>query len=263
MERTVYDRIKGESPGSAGDETRFHPTKGVTENMTELELRKKASEIAGQFRDRTISDQDILVQIREIPELVHTKCLSGSNLFLDAVLGDRFSVAMALSEMGADIHWTNEASMIHGNALNVAHTPWQAEQLLALGVEIERNLLFSNSIENPAIVAAEHNNAPMLLYWLAKQKELFADDPDYLRRLFCAAIDMASIINQSNMLSCIIAEDELFPVLKDIYSKDEREESIRLALRSLRKIEDTSLEPRKRELRRILNAQKKELASAT
>ena len=65
------------------------------------------------------------------------------------------------------------------------------------------------------------------------------------------------------MLSCIIAEDELFPVLKDIYSKDEREESIRLALRSLRKIEDTSLEPRKRELRRILNARKKELASAT
>lgn len=68
--------------------------------MTDLELRRKASEIAARFRDETISDEEIILQIKELPELVHTKCLSGSNLFLDAVLEDRFSAAMALSDMG-------------------------------------------------------------------------------------------------------------------------------------------------------------------
>ncbi len=131
-----------------------------------------------------------------MPELVHTKCLSGSNLFLDAVLGGRFPVAMALSDMEADIHWTNEASRIHGNALKVAHTPRQAEQLLALGLKIERNLLFSKPIENPAVVAAEHNDAPMLLYWLAKQKEVFADDGEYIQALYYAAMEMVSMMNQ-------------------------------------------------------------------
>ena len=68
------------------------------------------------------------------------KCLSGADLFLDAVLWDRFSIAKALSEMGADIHWTCEASMIRGNALGVACSPQQADQLLEWGVEIERTL---------------------------------------------------------------------------------------------------------------------------
>lgn len=230
--------------------------------MTDLELRKKASEIVAQFRDKTIPDEEIILQIKEIPELVHTKCLSGSNLFLDAVLENRFSVAIALSDMGADIHWTNEASMIHGNALNVAHTPQQADQLLALGVEIERNLLFSNPIENPAIVAAEHNDTAMLLYWLAKQKELFADDAEYVGELYYAAIKMVSMMNQYNMLSCVIADDELFGILKNIYSKVDNVSSIRLYLRALGNIGDKSLDAGKKELRKTLNARKKELSSA-
>lgn len=230
--------------------------------MTDLELRKKASEIVAQFRDKTIPDEEIILQIKEIPELVHTKCLSGSNLFLDAVLENRFSVAIALSDMGADIHWTNEASMIHGNALNVAHTPQQADQLLALGVKIERNLLFSNPIENPAIVAAEHNDTAMLLYWLAKQKELFADDAEYVRELYYAAIKMVSMMNQYNMLSCVIADDELFSILKNIYSKVDNVSSIRLYLRALGNIGDKSLDAGKKELRKTLNARKKELSSA-
>lgn len=214
--------------------------------MTDLELRKAASGIEAQFRDKTIPDEEIILQIKKIPELVHTKCLSGSNLFLDAVLGGRFPVAMALSDMGADIHWTNEASRIHGNALNVAHTPQQAEQLLALGLEIERNLLFSKPIENPAIVAAEHNDAPMLLYWLAKQKELFADDGEYIQALYYAAMEMVSMMNQYNMLSCVIADDELFSILKNIYSKVDNVSSIRLYLRALGNIGDKSLDAGKK-----------------
>lgn len=58
--------------------------------MTNLELTKRASEIVAQFRDETISDEEIIRQIKEEPELIHVKCLSGTNLFLDAVRWDRF-----------------------------------------------------------------------------------------------------------------------------------------------------------------------------
>ncbi len=233
--------------------------------MTDSELRKKASEIAAQFRDKAISDEEIIRQIKEEPQLVHVKCLSGANLFLDAVLCNRFSIATALSEMGANIHWTSEASMIHGNALGVAHSPQDAEALLALGLEIEKNLSFSISkpFKNPAIVAAEHNDPAMLLYWLSKQKDLFADDPEYVGKIFYAAIDMASMMNQYNMLSCIIADDELFGILKKIYSQIDNAASVRLYLSALRHIKDEKLEDRKKELRKLLNAKKKALSSLT
>lgn len=229
--------------------------------MTELELRKRAAEIAARFWDKAISDEEIIRQIREEPELLHTKCLSGANLFLEAVCRDRFSVARALRKMGADIHWTCEASMIHGNALGVARTPEQAEELLEWGVEIERNLspLISKPIKNPAIVAAEHNDTTMLLYWLGKEKELFADDPEYVGEVFYAAINMVSIINQYNMLACVIADDELFGILKEIYSQVDDIKSVQLYLSALRHIKDEDLEPRKKELRKILNARKKNL----
>lgn len=233
--------------------------------MTNLELTKRASEIVAQFRDKTISDEEIIRQIKEEPELIHVKCLSGTNLFLDAVRWDRFSIAKALREMGADIHWTCEASMIHGNALGVARSPQQADQLLEWGVEVERNLslLISKPFKNPAIVAAEHNDTIMLLYWLGKQKELFADDPGYVGEVFYAAINMVSIMNQYNMLACVIADGELFGILKEIYAQVDNMESVRLYLSALRYIKDEALDVRKKELRKILNAKKKELSTAT
>ncbi|MDE6621519.1 MAG: hypothetical protein K2K74_13760 [Lachnospiraceae bacterium] len=231
--------------------------------MTESELRKKATEIQSLFRDETIPDEEIILQIKEFPELVHAKCLSGANLFLSAVLRNRFPVAQALREMGADIHWTCEASMFNGNALNVAHTPQQADQLLEWGVEIERNLspLISKPFKNPAIMAASHNDTIMLLYWLGKQRELFADDPEYVGEIFYAAIDVVSMMNQYNMLSCVIADDELFGILKEIYSQADNVKSIRLYLSALGHIDDKSLDARKKELQKILNARKKELSS--
>lgn len=233
--------------------------------MTNLELTKRASEIVAQFRDETISDEQIIRQIKEEPELIHVKCLSGANLFLDAVRWDRFSIAKVLREMGADIHWTCEASMIHGNALGVARSPQQADQLLEWGVEVERNLslLISKPFKNPAIVAAEHNDTIMLLYWLGKQKELFADDPGYVGEVFYAAINMVSIMNQYNMLACVIADGELFGILKEIYAQVDNMESVRLYLSALRYIKDEGLDVRKKELRKILNAKKKELSTAT
>ena len=230
--------------------------------MTELGLRKKATAIVAQYRDNTISDEEILRQIREEPEVVHAECLSGANLFLAAVLHSRFVVAKALSEMGADIHWTCKASMFNGNALNVAHSPQEADWLLDQGVVIEKNLSLNiaKPFKNPAIMAALHNDTNMLLYWLRKQKELFADDLAYVGEIFYVAIDVVSMMNQYNMLSCVIADDELFGILKEIYSGYDDAESIRLSLRALRHIDDESLDARKKELRKILNARKKELS---
>lgn len=245
--------------------TKPYTSKGVLIKMTDLELRQKAAEIAAQLRDKTISDEEIIRQIREEPELVHAKCLSGANLFLTAVVDNRFSVAQALREMGADIHWTCKASVFNGNALNVARTPQQADQLLEWGVEVERNLslLISKPFKNPAIMAAFHNDATMLLYWLGKQRELFADDPEYLEEVFYAAIDVVSTMNQYDMLSCVIADDELFGILKEIYSQVDNTKAIRLYLSALRHISDENLEPGKKELRGILNIKKKELSSVT
>lgn len=90
------------------------------EKMTDLELRQKAAALAAQLRDKRIPDEEIILQVKEDPELVHAECLSGANLFLEAVIKNRFYVAKTLSEMGADVHWTCKASMFNGNALNVA-----------------------------------------------------------------------------------------------------------------------------------------------
>lgn len=89
------------------------------------------------------------------------------------------------------------------------------------------------------------------------------DDPEYVREIFYAAINMVSIMNQYDMLSCVIADDELFVILREIYSQEDDAASVRLSLSALRHISDKSLENRKKELRKILNTKKKELSSVT
>ena len=110
-------------------------------------------------------------------------------------------------------------------------------------------------------MAAFHNDTTMLLYWLRKQRELFADTPEYVGEIFYGAIDVVSMMNQYNMLSCVIANEELFGILKEIYAQVDDTTSIRLYLSALRHISDEALEPRKKELRKILNAKKRELSA--
>ena len=100
-----------------------------------------------------------------------------------------------------------------------------------------------------------------MFYLLDKQKEIFADDEAYVKSLLYETVRTASIINQYPMLSRILADEELFPILKDVYSKLNDNKSIQLYLRSLRRIEDKTLEARKRELQKILRTRKRELAS--
>ena len=162
--------------------------------------------------------------------------------------------------MGADIHWRCEASGIGGNALNAARTPEQAEELLAMGLEIERNLSLRLPCQNPAVTSASRNEPEMMRYWLQKQSQLFAGEPEYLQQLFYAAIRVASMLNQYNTLAVIMADDRLFPLLKEIYAGEDTADSIKLYQSALRRIKDEGLEPRKKELRKILNARKKELS---
>jgi hypothetical protein len=88
----------------------------------------------------------------------------------------------------------------------------------------------------------------MLTYWLAKQRELFADEPDYVGELFHAAIDVVSTMNQYNMLACVMADQELFGILKEIYAQVDDTKSVLLYLSALRHISGESLEPKKKEL---------------
>lgn len=107
--------------------------------MTEQELNEIENTILEQFQNAEISDEAIISQIKSMPEAINQILRSGSDLFLWAVLWDRFAAAQLLADMGADVHCRFKGSLITGNALNVAHTPEQAEYLLGLGLEIEKN----------------------------------------------------------------------------------------------------------------------------
>lgn len=228
--------------------------------MTDQELRMLSAAIQSQLADAAVPDEVILDKVREVPELLQAKLPSSANLFLAAVSRGRFQLAKELAAMGADIHWRCEASGIGGNALNAARTPEQAEELLAMGLEIERNLSLRLPCQNPAVTSASRNEPEMMRYWLQKQSQLFAGEPEYLQQLFYAAIRVASMLNQYGTLAVIMADDELFPLLKEIYSREDTVDSIKLYQSALRRVKDESLEPRKKELRKILNARKKELS---
>ena len=228
--------------------------------MTDQELRMLSAAIQSQLADAAVPDEVILDKVREVPELLQAKLPSSANLFLAAVSRGRFELAKKAAAMGADIHWRCEASGIGGNALNAARTPEQAEELLAMGLEIERNLSLRLPCQNPAVTSASRNEPEMMRYWLQKQSQLFAGEPEYLQQLFYAAIRVASMLNQYNTLAVIIADDQLFPLLKEIYAGEDTADSIKLYQSALRRIKDEGLEPRKKELRKVLNARRKELS---
>lgn len=228
--------------------------------MTEQELNEIENTILEQFQNAEISDEAIISQIKSIPEAINQILQSGSHLFLWAVLWDRFAAAQLLAEMGADVHCRFEGSLIAGNALNVAHTPEQAEYLLGLGLEIEKNLKRSSGpYLNPAIVAAGHNDKIMTSYWLGRQREIFKDDEKYVSELMRETVCWISMLNQYDMLAHIIADKQLYNILKEYYANEDDKKSIKLSLSALRQIKDETLEPQKKELCRILNARRREL----
>jgi len=225
--------------------------------MSEQELRQETDEIAELFWNEEVSDEEILTRIKAIPEVIHELLPSEENLFLESVLADRFEITKVLVEMGADIHLNCESDFTRGNALNVAHSPEQADYLLSLGLEIEKNLSVREDFWNPAIMAVRHNEKRMVLYWLNKQKVLFAEEKEFIEALINETIYQVTIMNQCDMLACIMADDELYQVMKEIYSKVDNMSSVKLILGSLRQIKDEALEGKKKELRKILNDKKR------
>lgn len=220
--------------------------------MTEQERSEIENSLHDQIRDPEASEEELICQIKSMPEAIGAVLRSDSMLFLWAVLWNRFAVAQLLADMGADVHSTFKGSLIAGNALNVAHSPEQAEYLLGLGIEIEKNLDMSKDFINPAIAAARHNDKIMVSYWLDKQKELFQDDQEYISALILETVDTISMMNQSDMIAHVMEDEQLYDVLKDLYAREDSKQSIKLTLSALREIEDEALEPRKQELIKIL-----------
>lgn len=224
--------------------------------MTEQEIKQEAAEISKLFRNNEVPDEEILSRIKTMPEVIHAKLPSTANLFLQSVLTNRFEITKVLVEMGSDIHLKCKPSLIRGNALNVAYSPEQADYLLSLGIEIEKNLSVREDFWNPAIMAVHHNEKSMVLYWLNKQKVLFAEEKEFIEALINETIYQVTIMNQCDMLACIMADEELYQVMKEIYSKVDNMSSVKLILGSLRQIKEDALEGKKKELRKILNDKK-------
>lgn len=59
-----------------------------------------------------------------------------------------------------------------------------------------------------------------------------------MAEVFYAAINMVSMMNQYNMLARVIADEELFGILKEIYSQVDNMTSVRLYLGALRRLLD-------------------------
>ena len=198
--------------------------------MTEKELRLFGDSLMQALIHGDILEEKAISDIQKTPELIHTELSSGANLFLFCVLWNQCKVVQTLAEMGADIHRESESSMISGNALNVARTPEMADYLLGLGLKVETNLSIREKYWNPAVKAAGHNDVSMLFYWLHKEKELFKNDRPFLRDITNAVIEMVDMMNQSNMLAAVVADRELYPLLKEHYTQAEDRDSIKLSL---------------------------------
>ena len=230
----------------------------ATDNRTEKEKRdlEVANRIYDMISNKEVSDEDIVSEIVKNPEARDI-----NNLVLKSVFCNRFEVTKKLVELGLDINQKTNASLYRGNALNVASSKEQAEWLLEHGAEIEKNLSIyvSNPYVNPAIMAALHNDANMVLYWLDKEKEVF-DDEKFIDELYYSVIDKVLIVNQYNTLSVLMRDDKIYETMKETYSKVDNLESIKLYQSSMRKITDEDLEDKKKELKKILSARKKQLA---
>ncbi|MBO4494458.1 MAG: hypothetical protein J5752_01220 [Clostridiales bacterium] len=224
-------------------------------------------EIKIMLREKEITDEEIWKKISETPEIMKIRDKrSSSFLFLLTIPSGRLKLAKKLADNGADVDEKSTLPFFNGNALNGATTTEMADWLLSLGVKVEKNLVrepekSTTPYVNPAVNAASRNDAGMMRYWLAKEKELFADEPEYLEELFEKTISVAAKANQNTLLEFIIRDEELYPYLKKDYSDGtgwNPKVSAKLRKQSLKLIEAEELKPKVRELTKILTQRTKE-----
>ena len=206
------------------------------------------------YLDKNITNEEILEIISEKKYVINIELMSTANLMIEAVHCDRFEVAKQLVNMGSDINWKCKASMINGNVLNVVSTPEEAEFFLKNGAEIEQNFKLNISYVNPAIAATQKNDLRMLEYWINKEKILFSNDMNYYNELCMAVVDLVSDINQTETLSYVISNDNLFEMLIENYKNITDKKSIELRRNSLNMIKNQDVKPRVEELKNILKS---------
>jgi ankyrin repeat protein len=245
----------------------YEPIRLMDENADpETRYLPIIDEIKIMLGEKEITDEEIWKKISETPEIIKISDKRSSNsLFLLTIPSGRLELAKKLAENGADVNEKSTLPFFNGNALNGATTAEMAEWLLSLGLKVEKNLVREQEnrttpYDNPAVNAASRNDADMMRYWLTKEKELFAEEPEYLEELFEKSISVAAKANRSMLLEFIIQDEELYPYLKKEYSDGtgwNPKVSAKLRKQALKLIEAEELKPQVKELTNILTQRAK------
>lgn len=239
--------------------------------MVNKSIEEKEKEYARLMRDIRLefihdlekTDEEVWEKICETPEIITLRDRScGANLFIAAVCWNRMELAKKLAENGADIFYETNMDLVQGNALNGAETPEMAEWLFSLGLKPEKNYVRLQSerttpYDNPLLKAVDNSKPDMIRYWLAKEKELYAGEPDYLEELYRKMVQWAAIFNNSDVWSMFLSDDEVFPIVKNVFSTEQDPEEIKGYRRVLKKVESEDLQERKAELTKALSRTKK------
>ena len=247
---------------------KYAPIRTVDEDADpEMRYQTIMDEIKIMLGEKEITDEEIWKKISETPEIIKMRDKRSSGfLFLLTIPHGRLKLAKMLAENGADVHEESTLPFYNGNALNGATTAEMVEWLLSLGLKMEKNLVLepeerTTPYVNPAVNAAGRNDARMMRFWLTKEKELFADEQEYLEELFEKTISVAAKVNQNTLLEFIIRDEELYPYLKKDYSDGtgwNAKVSAKLRKQSLKLIEAEELKPQVKELTKILTQRAKE-----
>lgn len=246
----------------------YAPIRPVDEGVDqETRYLPVMDEIKIMLREKDITDEVIWKKISETSEIIKIKDKRSSNsLFLLTIPSGRLKLAKKLADNGADVYEKSTLPFFNGNALNGATTTEMADWLLSLGLKVEKNLVREQDARttpyyNPAVNAASRYDAVMMRFWLTKEKELFAEEPEYLEKLFEKTISAAAKANQSALLEFIIRDEELYPYLKKDYSNGtgwNPKVSAKLRKQALKLIEAEELKPQVKELTKILMQRAKE-----
>lgn len=215
--------------------------------------------------DKEKTDEEVWDKICETPEIIKLRDRScGANLFISAVCRNRMKLAKKLAENGADIFFETNMDYVQGNALNGAETPEMAEWLFSLGLKPEKNYVRLQSerttpYDNPLLMAVDHSNPEMIRYWLAKENEMYAGEPDYLEELCRKMVQWAAIFNNSDVWSMFLSDDEVYPIVKNVFGTEQDSEEIKGYRRALKKVDAEDLQTRKTELTKALSRTKKKV----
>ena len=86
---------------------------------------------------------------------------------------------------------------------------------------------------------------------------MYATEPDYLEELYRKMVQWAAIFNNSDVWSMFLSDEEVFPIVKNVFSTEQDPEETKGYRRVLKKVESEDLQERKAELTKALSRTKK------